>query len=79
MADPKFSSLWSRLFDIFRGTGPRPSKTKGIAFPQMRRSLVICAAFKPTPSQLAENYGSDTNSPSNAIKEVVPVNTMIEK
>ena len=28
-------------------------------------------------SQLAENYGGDTNAPTNAIKQVVPVTTVI--
>ena len=30
-------------------------------------------------SQLAENYGEDTNAPTNAIKQVVPVTTVIGK
>ena len=30
-------------------------------------------------SQLAENYGGDTNAPTNAIKQVVPVTTVIGK
>ena len=28
-------------------------------------------------SQLAENYGGDTNAPTNAIKQIVPVTTVI--
>ena len=30
-------------------------------------------------SQMAENYGGDTNAPTNAIKQVVPVTTVIGK
>ena len=30
-------------------------------------------------AQLAENYGGDTNAPTNAIKQVVPVTTVIGK
>ncbi|MCQ2391860.1 MAG: hypothetical protein MJ240_10595 [Kiritimatiellae bacterium] len=54
-------------------TQPRGQTTEIIAYG------IPAIAWISNSSQMAENYGGDTNAPTNAIKQVVPVTTVIGK
>ena len=51
--------------------------------PERTTEIIACGipaiAWISHSSQLAENYGGDTNAPTNATHQVVPVTTVIGK